>query len=106
MSPEDVLQRYRAFDYAIRYLAPGVAPSDRKEPDTVFALEVGPEELARDARGRPLLFPTEAAAFQWRQLGGDSGPVLAFGLAGEDTDEEHVFDAGELTSYAEPWSEA
>lgn len=106
MSQEDVLQRYRAFDYAIRYLTPGVPPSDRKEPDTVFALEVGPEELARDARGRPLLFPTEAAAFRWRGLGGDSGPVLAFGPAGEGMDEEHAFDAGELTAYAEPWSEA
>lgn len=106
MSPEDVLQRYRTFEYALRYLAPGVPPSDRKEPDIVFALEVGPEELARDARGRPLLFPTEAAAFRWRRLGGDTGPVLVFGPAEDDADDEETFDAADLATYAEPWNEA
>lgn len=106
MSPEDVLQRYRTFDYAIRYLAPGVPPADRKEPDTVFALEVGPGELARDARGRPLLFPTEAAAFRWRTAGGATGPVLAFGPERPGIEDDAAFDAGDLAAYAEPWREA
>lgn len=106
MTPDEITQRYQAFDYAIRYLAPGVPPSTEEETDTVFALEVAPQELAKDARGKPLMFSTEAAAFNWRSAGGNTGPVLAFGPHTPDIEDAADFDAGDVEEYAEPWKNA
>ena len=41
-----------------------------------------------------------------RRLGGDTGPVLVFGPAEDDADDEETFDAADLATYAEPWNEA
>ena len=111
MKPEEIMARYRSFDYAIRYLAPGDKPEAQPETDTVFALEVGPEQLAVDARGRPLLFETEAEAFAWREAGGaaSAGPVLAFGppIEGADDDiEASGVDMAAVSAYAEPYGES
>jgi hypothetical protein len=79
LTQELVLQKYQSFDYHIRYLAHGVCPLPVPELDTVFALENGVGHgLVCDPLNRPLIFNTEAEAFDYRSQLGLTLPVLVF----------------------------
>ncbi|MHB1586814.1 MAG: hypothetical protein ACYCRH_03465 [Acidiferrobacteraceae bacterium] len=88
LTAREILERYSAWEYRIRYHAAGLAPSNKVEPHTRFALECGPGDLVADPLGQPLLFDTEAQAFAYRERLGILHPVLVFYEAGHEPDFE------------------